>query len=162
VPDNVKVLAGTGDDTVAPPIATDLVGGQHYQRIKAGWGPDNAWNETDNVPGKRLPVVEPTLVPAIAIDAGQKANTDEVIAAPGAGTRLLGFSARETTASAGALFNLRRGVSNSDPILVTVSLGVGESTRDWYGPDGMAAVEGIWLERVTGTIQVTGYYKVVV
>lgn len=162
MPDNVKVLAGTGDDTVAPPIATDLVGGQHYQRIKIGWGPDNVWNESDNAAGRRLPVTEPTLAPATALDAGTKVNTDEVIAAPGAGTRLLGFSARETTSAAGAQFNIRRGVSNTDPILVTVSLGVGESTRDWYGPDGLAAVEGIWLERVSGSIQVTGYYKVVV
>jgi hypothetical protein len=56
VPDGVKVQAGTGNDTVSPPIATDLVGGQHYQRIKAGWGADGVWNETDDAAAARFPV----------------------------------------------------------------------------------------------------------
>lgn len=56
MPDNVKVQAGTGNDTVSPPIATDLVGGQHYQRIKAGWGADGVWTETDDSLATRFPV----------------------------------------------------------------------------------------------------------
>lgn len=56
MPDNVKVQAGTGDDTVSPPIATDLVGGQHYQRIKAGWGADGVWTETADSAAARFPI----------------------------------------------------------------------------------------------------------
>ena len=56
--DGVKVQAGLGSDDhlVAPPIATDDVGGFHYQKIKAGWGADGTWTETDDTSGKRFPV----------------------------------------------------------------------------------------------------------
>lgn len=56
MPDDIKVQAGTGDDTVAPPVATDLIAGKHYQKIKAGWGADGTWNETADVAGVRFPV----------------------------------------------------------------------------------------------------------
>jgi hypothetical protein len=56
MPDNVKVQAGTGNDTVSPPIATDLVGGQHYQRIKIHWGADGVATETDDSAAARFPV----------------------------------------------------------------------------------------------------------
>lgn len=54
--DNVKVQAGTGNDTVSPPVATDDIGGAHYQKIKAGWGADGVWNETDDSAAKRFPI----------------------------------------------------------------------------------------------------------
>jgi len=56
MPDNIKVLAAVGDDTIAPPVATDLVGGQHYQKLKIGWGPDGTWQETSDTDGIRMPV----------------------------------------------------------------------------------------------------------
>lgn len=96
---------------------------------------------------------------ATASDEGAESATDEAIAVAGAGTRLIGFSARET-AGATAVFNIRHGTGNTDPILVSVSLNANESTREWYGPDGIAAASGIWLERVSGTVQFTGYSKV--
>lgn len=54
--DGIKVQAGVGDATVAPQVATDDIGGTHYQKVKAGWGADGTWNETDDAGGKRLPV----------------------------------------------------------------------------------------------------------
>jgi hypothetical protein len=294
VADNIKVLAGVGDDDVAPPAATDNIGGVHYQKIKLGWGADGTWNETADSDGVRLPIggaqlgtltetapasdtassglngrlqriaqrltsliallptalgaggglkvdgsgtalpvsgtvgvsgtvpvsgtfwqatqpvsgsvaatqvgtwtVQPgntanttawkvdgsgvtqpisgtvtanagtntstaALAAATPVDAGDEAATDEAIAGAATGLRLIGFSARETTAAAVAVFNIRHGTSNAGAILVSVSLGPNESAREWYGPDGIAAASGIWLERVSGTIQVTGYSKVVV
>jgi hypothetical protein len=161
MPDDVKVLAASGDDTSAPPIATDLINGRHHQKVKFGWGSDGTWNETDNISGKRIPVADPSLSAATAVDCGNVANTDQAIAAAAAGTRFMGFSVRETTGTTPALLNFRRGTSNIDPIMVSITLGANESAREWYGPDGIAAAEGIWLERVTGTIQATGYMKVV-
>jgi hypothetical protein len=99
---------------------------------------------------------------ATAVDAGDEAATDEAIAAAAAGTRLVGFSARETTGGAGSVFNIRHGTSNAGALLVTVSLGVSESAREWYGPDGIAAASGLWLERVSGQTSFVGYYKVAV
>lgn len=227
MPDNIKVVAGLGDDIVSPPVATDLVGGQHYQRIKLGWGADGTFNEVTDTDGLRVPVggsllgVSTETAPAsdtaasglngrlqriaqritsliallpaalgaggglkvdgsgtalpvsgtvaatvsahaaaTAVDAGDEAATDEAIAGAAANTRLIGFSVRETTGTAGAVFNIRHGTSNAGAILVSVSLGVNESAREWYGPDGIAAASGIWLERVTGQVEFIGYYKV--
>lgn len=159
--DDIKVLAASGDDTVAPPVATDLVSGKHYQKVKVGFGVDGVWTEAADTSGARVPVTDPAHVAATAVDAGAEATTDEAIAAAAAGTRLIGFSARETTGSAVAVFNLRHGTSNAGALLVSVSLGKSESAREWYGPDGLAAASGIWLERVSGTTSVVGYYKVV-
>jgi hypothetical protein len=107
-----------------------------------------------------LTVDEPAFNVATAVDAGDEATTDEAIIGAAANTRLIGFSARETTGTAAAVFNIRHGTSNAGTLLVSVSLGVSESTREWYGPDGIAAASGIWLERVSGQIQFIGYYKV--
>ena len=97
---------------------------------------------------------------ATASDEGDEAATDEAIAAAGAGTRLMGFSARET-AGAAAVFSIHNGTANGDPLLVTVSLAAGESAREWYGESGIASAAGIWLQRVSGTVSFVGYYKVV-
>jgi hypothetical protein len=52
--DNVKIVPSvSGSD---PAIATDDIGSVHYQKIKAGWGPDGTWNETEDAAGKRFPV----------------------------------------------------------------------------------------------------------
>lgn len=269
MPDNIKVQAGIGDDSTAPPVATDLVGGAHFQRIKVGYGVDGVYNDATDADGFRLPVggaqlgpvneaapstdtgvaglngrlqrvaqritalmallpaslgqktlgaslavvlasdqtpvpaaqsgawtvqpgntanttawrvdgsavVQPisgsvtanagtntstaALAAASSVDAGDEATTDESIAGPSAGLRLIGFSSRETIGSGGAVFNLRHGTSNAGALLVTVSLGPGESAREWYGPDGLAAASGIWLERVSGQCVVVGYSKVV-
>lgn len=56
MPDDIKVLAATGDDTAAPPVATDLVGGKHYQKVKFGWGVNDSWVETADTDGVRVPV----------------------------------------------------------------------------------------------------------
>jgi len=98
---------------------------------------------------------------ATAADAGTGTG-DVAITGAASGLRLMGFAARETTAAAGAVFNIRRGTAASDPIMAPVTLGVNESVREWYGPDGLAADAGIYLDRVSGTTQVVGYYKVVV
>lgn len=269
--DDIKVQAGTGDSTVAPPVATDDIGGRHFQRIKVGWGAEGVFQETTDTDGLRVPIgggqigllteaapasdtassglngrlqriaqritsliaqlpatlgqktmaaslavtlasdqparavtgtfwqatqpvsgtfwqttqpvsgtfwqaTQPVsgtvtanagtntstaaLAAATATDAGDESGTDEAIAAAAAGTRLVGFSARETTGAAGAVFNIRHGTSNAGALLVTVSLGPNESTREWYGPDGIAAASGVWLERVSGQTSFVGYAKV--
>jgi hypothetical protein len=51
--DNVAILPSV--DVLAKNIATDDVGGIHYQRIKVEWGADGVANEVDDVYGKWLP-----------------------------------------------------------------------------------------------------------
>jgi hypothetical protein len=52
MPDNVPITAGTGTD-----IATDLIGGAHYQRVKVTFGVDGT--ATDASAGNPLPVTGP-------------------------------------------------------------------------------------------------------
>lgn len=54
--DTIKVLAATGDDTLAPPVATDDIAGIHYQKVKFGWGADGNWVETADTDGIRIPI----------------------------------------------------------------------------------------------------------
>ena len=101
----------------------------------------------------------PANAAATATDPGGTTTSLQVVAAT-TNLRLVGFSSRETTGTAGAVFNLRHGTSAAGGLLATVSLGVGESAREWYGPDGLAAASGIYLERVSGSSTVVGYSKV--
>ena len=56
MPDDIKVLQATGDDTTAPPVATDYINLKHYQKIKVGHGVDGVFNETSDTDGQRIPV----------------------------------------------------------------------------------------------------------
>jgi hypothetical protein len=96
---------------------------------------------------------------ATATDPGGTTTSLQVVGAT-TSLRLVGFSARETTGTAGSVFNVRHGTSNAGALLATVSLGANESAREWFGPDGIAAASGIWLERVSGSTTFVGYSKV--
>lgn len=67
---------------------------------------------------------------------------------------LMGFSCIETAGSV-AQFILNHGTSNSGPIISWVSLSANESSREWYGPQGKAVPNGVYVQRVSGTTQVT-------
>jgi hypothetical protein len=56
MPDDIKVVAGVGDSTVAPPVATDDIGGRHFPRLKAGWGAEGVFQETTDTDGLRIPI----------------------------------------------------------------------------------------------------------
>jgi hypothetical protein len=51
VVDNLAITPGSGAT-----VATDDVGGFHYQRVKLAWGPDGTGNDVDVASGKPAPV----------------------------------------------------------------------------------------------------------
>ena len=51
---NVRVYENP--DPTAPPVATETIGGEEYQKVRPGWGPTGTHNDTDDADGKRLPV----------------------------------------------------------------------------------------------------------
>jgi hypothetical protein len=157
---NTTVSVNTSLDPAAPDIAVDQIGSEVFQRVKTGWGPENTYNDTDDTTGKRLPVGGSLFTPWTAVDLGSGTD-DEAVAAPATGLVFGGFSARETTTTAGAVFNIRAGIDNTGPILATISLAQSESTREWPTQLGIAATAGIWLERVSGNIQVVVYHRTV-
>lgn len=67
--------------------------------------------------------------------------------------QLAGFSVRETTGAAGAVLRFRDGQISEGGLLLTVSLNPGESTRDWFLPNGIGFVRGLSIEVVSGTIE---------
>lgn len=85
---------------------------------------------------------------------------DETGLAAASNLRLMGFSICET-ASVPALAHLilRHGTSATDPIISQIKLAPGESIRDWFGDQGIAVASGVYIDRVTGTTQVTLYHR---
>lgn len=88
--DNVPVTAGTGTD-----IATDDVGGAHYQRVKVDLGSDG--NSSPLVRGAQtaansLPVTTATNDPLITILGGATGTSLNAAGATGAGTAIGGGS----------------------------------------------------------------------
>lgn len=52
---SIKILPSP--DVLGENVASDYVGGAHYQRIKNNWGPDGTVNEVDDIVGKRFPAL---------------------------------------------------------------------------------------------------------
>lgn len=81
--------------------------------------------------------------------------------AAAANLRYVGFTCRENAGSpAAAEFILRHGTDNTGTPLAFVKLAANESRADWNGPDGVAAASGIFVDRVSGTTEITIFSKV--
>lgn len=76
------------------------------------------------------------------------------------GLRFCGFSARESDGTpAVAAFNICNGaVANAD-FLAVVELAANTSTAFWCGDPGVAAPDGISVDRVAGTVDVVVYFR---
>ena len=75
---------------------------------------------------------------------------------------LVGFSMVENAATpASARVRLHKGTANTDPVLFDVTLAPGESVREYFS-FGIKAAEGIYIDRVSGTTQITLFSRVVV
>lgn len=104
---------------------------------------------------QRLTLLLAIQAPATAA-AAASGTADVQIVAAATSLRLVGLTAKESAGSpASASFVLRHGTSTAGTPLVHVNLGAGESVRDWFGPGGMVASSGVYLDRLTGTTDVT-------
>ena len=90
------------------------------------------------------------------------ADVDAAIAAA-IGLRLVGFAAKESAATAAAAtFTIVHGATGAGgTALVPVELSANESTRDWFGPEGIAVPNGVSIDWVAGTVDIVLFYKVV-
>jgi hypothetical protein len=96
-----------------------------------------------------LPVTPTGLSPAPAVVADAPTDTADILAWNGT-TRLLGYSFSEEAGAAAKLI-LRDGNGTSGRVLAVISLAAGESTRDWFGPDGIQVNTGLYVDRTAGT-----------
>lgn len=88
-------------------------------------------------------------------------TTDQALVAAATGLKLMGFSVREQTDAAEASFNLRNGDDDADPLVFVVNLLQNESRSEWFGPDGLDCADGIFLEVLSGTIDLVVHHKTV-
>lgn len=95
---------------------------------------------------------------AVATEVASGTADAQAVAAL-ASLRFLGFSVRENAAGA-AEFIIRHGTQATDPPLAFVKLAAGESVREWYGPQGLVATNGIFVDRVSGTTHLVVYSTV--
>lgn len=64
---------------------------------------------------------------------------------------LKGWSIAESTGAAGASFYLRDGIDATGPIVAIVKLAANESSREWFGLQGIQFKTGIFVDRLTGS-----------
>ena len=79
-------------------------------------------------------------------------NTDEQGKAAAANQRLMGYTIRETAAAV-ATVNLCHGTANTT-IIAGENLAASTTVNRWFGPQGLPAEAGVYIERLTGTTQV--------
>lgn len=93
------------------------------------------------------------------LNAGLTADADAAVAAA-TGLRLMGFAARESAGSpAVATFQIVHGATGaSGDAIVPVELAANGSTFQWFGPQGIAVADGISIDHVAGTVDVTLFY----
>ena len=85
------------------------------------------------------------------VKADLAADNDASVAAA-AGLRFLGWSAKETTGTTAALFNIVHGATGAaGTVLEYVNLAPGETRSEWHGPKGMPAASGISIDYISGT-----------
>lgn len=79
-----------------------------------------------------------------------------------AGLRLVGFSCRESAATAAAAtFRILHGDLATSPEIVPVELKADESRADWFGDSGISCPNGITIDWIAGTVDINLFFKVV-
>lgn len=87
---------------------------------------------------------------------------DSQVAAAATGLRLLGYSVRESAGSAAvAAFNLRNGTTDAAALLAMGELAADSEKTVWFGPNGIDAASGIFLDRVAGETTIVVYHTTI-
>ncbi len=93
-----------------------------------------------------------------AINDSTTADVDGLINAA-SGLKLLGFACRESASSAAvATFRIVHGTLGTHTAVIPVELIANESAREWYAPLGIAMPNGISIDWIAGTVDITVFY----
>jgi hypothetical protein len=68
----------------------------------------------------------------------------------GFSVRLMGWTAAETSGSAGCEIDIYDGVDTTGSIVVPIKLASGQSSTDWYGPNGTLFKNGVYVNLSSG------------
>lgn len=93
------------------------------------------------------------------VNAAVTADVDAAVAAA-SDLRLMGFAARESDGTpAVATFQIVHGATGAGgDAIIPVELAASASTFQWFGPQGIAVADGISIDHVAGTVDVTIFY----
>lgn len=156
-------VSSSGTATVSGPAADGAAVSGNPVRIAGKDGSGNTQDIITTTAGVVLSEPQGTGMNVAAstyYNAAVSADVDAAVAA-GAGTRLMGFSCRET-AGAVAVFKIVNGATGAGANKVqVVALAANESTGDWFGPQGIACASGISVDWVSGALEITLNYVVV-
>jgi hypothetical protein len=103
-------------------------------------------------------------IPHVAATATAVASgtTDVAGVAAGTGLRLLGYSIHESASSAAvATVIIRNGTSNAGGMLAAEEIAADGAVTRWFGPNGIAAAAGIWIDRVAGETELVIYHTTI-
>lgn len=67
--------------------------------------------------------------------------------------QVLGYSVRETSGAAAAVLRLRDGSDTSGDLVATIQLPANASATVWLAPHGVAFVQGLYAEVVSGALE---------
>lgn len=68
----------------------------------------------------------------------------------GFSVRLMGWSAAETSGGAACTINIYDGVDTTGTITMPIKLASGQSSTDWYGPNGILFKNGVYVNLASG------------
>lgn len=68
----------------------------------------------------------------------------------GFSVRLMGWTAAETSGSAGCTINVYDGADTTGAIVLPIKLASGQSSTDWYGPNGIVFKNGVTVSMGSG------------
>lgn len=74
------------------------------------------------------------------------------------GVRLMGWTAAETSGSAACTINIYDGADTSGSIVLPVKLASGQSSTDWYGPNGIVFRNGVTVSMGAGASEGSIFY----
>lgn len=66
---------------------------------------------------------------------------------------LMGWAVRNTSATAGAAFSIWSGTQPAGVKAFPVNLAANESSREWFGPDGVWMVNGVTFNIESGAVE---------
>lgn len=118
------------------------------------------WTATDNVTEFWVFCEAPaTTTVSPDVNAGIIVDVEPAVAAA-ANLVLMGYSCRESDAVAGtATFRILHGATvAAGTELVAVELAADKSEVKWFGPRGIACPNGLTIDHILGTVDVTLYY----
>jgi hypothetical protein len=102
------------------------------------------------------------MIPAVDKVYSGSGLTGDVLLAVAANPRLrmLGWSIRESAGSAAvATVRIMRGATVAGSTTIAfIELAANASAQEWYGPQGIEMQEGITVDHITGTIDLTIFW----